>query len=134
MAPSILVDTGPLYALADPDDQYHSRANRELSAIRNQGKQIMALYPTVLEAYTLISRYLTLDYAHMWLDSTLAGIGLINPTPKDYFQSVEKVKTYKDQHITLFDAILTTVSDQLELPVWTFDSDFDVMKANVWRE
>jgi predicted nucleic acid-binding protein len=33
----------------------------------------------------------------------------------------------------LFDALLATLSDRLGLAVWTFDSDFDVLGANVWR-
>ncbi len=133
MIPSILVDTGPLYALADPDDQYYIRANEELIKIQTQSKQILVLYPILMEAYTLISRYLNIDYAHSWLDSMISGTGLINPTGDDYLDSVKKVNAYQDQQITLFDAVVAVVSNNLNMPVWTFDSDFDVMRANVWR-
>jgi predicted nucleic acid-binding protein len=38
-----------------------------------------------------------------------------------------------DQPITLFDALLATLSAELSLPVWTYDKHFDVMKAEIWR-
>ena len=36
MRHAVFVDTGPLYAAVDPDDQYHSRAQQELQTL-NQG-------------------------------------------------------------------------------------------------
>ncbi len=132
MIPSILADTGPLYALADRSDQYHVRANHELAIIQSD-MQVLVLHPTMLEAYTLIDRYLNLKYAHTWLDSINQSVGLLNPTSDDYMNATKRVKNYPDQHISLFDAILVVVSESLAVPVWTFDSDFDVMRANVWR-
>ena len=133
MKPALLADTGPLYALADPDDQYHDRAKKELLAIQNRNQQILLLYPTLLEAYTLVSRYLGLNFAHTWLNSVSEGSGLLNPTPEDYAESITLIQKYVDQHITLFDAIVAVVSSKLHTPVWTFDSDFDLMGSNVWR-
>jgi predicted nucleic acid-binding protein len=134
MNAAVLADTGPLYALADPDDQYHARAGEELLAIQDAGRQILVLYPILMEAYTLISRCLGLGFAHRWLDSITTGTGLLNPTPDDYAESAATVKTYDDQDITLFDAVVAVVSGKLQIPVWTFDSDFDVMRSNVWRD
>jgi len=38
MKPAVLADTGPLYALANPDDQYHDRAKKRTSRdTRQQG-------------------------------------------------------------------------------------------------
>ena len=56
MKPAVLVDTGPLYAIADPADQYHNRARKELLAIQDRDRQILVLYPTLMEAYTLMAR------------------------------------------------------------------------------
>ena len=134
MKRAVLVDTGPLYALADPDDQYHDRASEEMVAIQDNGRQIIVLYPSLMEAYTLISRYLGLAFACTWLDSVTTGTGLLNPTPEDYAESITIVKNYGDQEITLFDAVIAALSEKLRVPIWTFDSDFDVMRCNVWRE
>ena len=40
---------------------------------------------------------------------------------------------YPDQPITLFDALLAVMSERFDLPVWTFDHHFDVMRVAVWR-
>jgi hypothetical protein len=31
------------------------------------------------------------------------------------------------------DAVVATLAEQLDLPVWTFDHHFDVMACPVWR-
>ena len=87
-----------------------------------------------MEAYTLITRHLGLVFAHKWLDATTTGCGLLNPTPEDYAESIATIKNYGDQDITLFDATVAVVSSKLGLPIWTFDSDFDLMRSNIWRE
>ena len=40
---------------------------------------------------------------------------------------------YRDQDLSLFDAIAAVVSERLSLPVWTYDHHFDVIRADVWR-
>lgn len=60
---SLLADTGPLYALVDPDDQYHSRAQNALRRIIEDDLTILVAFPTLLESYTLVLRRLGLDVA-----------------------------------------------------------------------
>ena len=45
MRRTVLVDTGPLYAAVDADDQYHSRAQMELGRLRDGGWGIAIIYP-----------------------------------------------------------------------------------------
>ncbi len=134
MRKAVLADTGPIYALADGDDQYHARASKELKLLQQDNYQILLLQPTIMEAYTLVMRYMGLSFAHQWLRSIIEGCGLINPTPDDYTNAWKLVSRYSDQKITLFDAAIATVSARLQIPVWSFDSDFDVMGTTVWRE
>lgn len=133
MRHSILIDTGPLYALADRSDNYHKQAHEEFSTLEKQQYRITLVYPTMMEAYTLIMRYLGLKYAHRWLDSLMKGSALLNPTSTDYHHAAQQIAKFLDQEITLFDAVLATISDRLQVPVWTYDSDFDVMGIRVWR-
>jgi predicted nucleic acid-binding protein len=133
MRKAVLADTGPVYALADGDDQYHDRAIKELKLLQQGNYQILLLQPTIMEAYTLVMRYMGLVFAHEWLSSITEGCGLVNPTPDDYANAWKIVSRYSDQKITLFDTAIATVSARLQIPVWSFDSDFDVMGTTVWR-
>jgi predicted nucleic acid-binding protein len=129
----VLADTGPLYAAVDPDDQYHPRAQQELSELQRRQLTVMLAYPTVSEAYTLVLYRLGRSIARSWLQEILKGATLINPTPEDYRMAVSKLDAYPDQSITLFDAALAALSKRLSVPVWTYDHHFDVMRAAVWR-
>ena len=53
MIRAVLADTGPLYAAVDPDDEHHARALLELQKLNRDRQEIVILYPTLLEAYSL---------------------------------------------------------------------------------
>ena len=130
---SLLVDTGPLYALLDPDDAHHDEAHDQLRRSYEIAPTLSVAYPTLLETYTLVIRRSGARVAQRWLRDANEGLGLINPTAQDYASAALLVQRYPDQMITLFDTTIAVISEALDLPVWTFDSDFDVMKAKVWR-
>lgn len=133
MRRTVLVDTGPLYAAVDPDDQYHSRAQTELGRLRDGGWGIAITYPTLLELYTLVMQRLSIAVAHQWLDEVTVAAALILPTPDDYVSAVRRVRTYTDQRLTLPDLVLATMSARLAVPIWTYDHHFDLLQATVWR-
>jgi hypothetical protein len=54
MKRSVLADTGPFCAAADPDDQYHARAQRELGRLNRERRSVLAACPILLESYTLV--------------------------------------------------------------------------------
>lgn len=128
----ILADTGPLYAAVDPDDQYHHRTQEELAHLGRDGRSVAILYPTLLEAYTLVLRRLGLQTAHRWLAEVVNSTALIQPTPEDYEVATDRVRAYADQPLTLFDVLLAVLGERLSLQVWTYDYHFDVMQAHVW--
>ena len=129
----VLADTGPLYAVRDPDDDRHSRAQRELGRLISQNLKVVVTYPALLESYSLVMRRLGIREAHGFLDEVLRGSFIENPTPEDYRRAALRVLRYADQDITLVDAVIAEIADRLGTPVWTFDYHFDVMSANVWR-
>jgi len=45
-------DTSPLYALADPSDQFHDRARRELENIPSRNNTLLVVFPVLCEAPT----------------------------------------------------------------------------------
>jgi predicted nucleic acid-binding protein len=132
MMPAVLADTGPLYAAVDPSDQFHRRARAELGDFENRSLTVWIAYPTLLETYTLVLRRLGMQAAHRWIEEILAGAALMNPSPRDYAEAARSVRGYADQPLTLFDAVLATLSRRLELPVWTYDHHFRIWGVQVW--
>lgn len=130
---SLLADTGPLYALVDPDDQYHSRAYSDWDQLSREGFQLTASWSTVLETHNLLLRRLGFRAAQSWLDQATEEFDLLNPRREHYQEAAQRIRLYPDQSISLFDGLLATLSVQLKLPVWTYDHHFDVMRVEVWR-
>lgn len=130
---AVLADTGPLYAAVDPDDQYHARAQAELTELAAGGWQVLAILPTVLEAYTLILHRLGLRTAHRWLDDLTGNAVPLIPTAADSAAAFALVRRYPDQDLTLFDALLAVVGERLAAAVWTYDAHFDTLRADRWR-
>lgn len=129
---SVLADTGPLYAAADPDDAHHKRARQELQSLARDKFEVVVTYPTLLEAYTLVLFRLGKYAASRWL-SDMAGASMVNPNPEDYRRATATVQALTDQPVTLFDATVAALAARLGLLVWTYDHHFDVMKVDVWR-
>jgi len=132
MSKGIFADTGPLYALADPSDQYHVRAQAQLDRLTSAGEFVATTYLTLAEAYTLVLRRLGRSYALEWLEQVTDGAMLINPEPRDYVKASSLIMTFRDQPVTIFDAVAATVSERLSLRVWTYDRRFDLLGVKRW--
>lgn len=128
----MLVDTGVLYALVDPSDKHHQRAQRELGLLSN--RDVLLAYPILLESYSLVLQRLGRAVAGRYLRETRDGFGLINVTAEDYQAGLELVGRYPDQTLSLLDAVLAVLSEHLDVTLWTFDRDFDMLRVPVWRE
>ena len=133
MNATVLADTGPLYALADPSDQFHDRASAELAALERRGCLIAAGYPVLCEAYTLVLRRLGGGYARQWLAQMLDGALLLNSDPADYSFAAAQLERFPDHAITLVDAVTAIMSRRLETPVWSFDRHFVTLRVKLWR-
>ena len=129
----VLADTGPLYALADPSDQYHRQAASEMRALAEQHADIVVAYPTLAEAYTLILRRLGSAYARSWIDEITEGSMLINPDAGDYIGGCAILTRFADQPLTLFDAVAAALSVRIHARVWTYDRHFDFMRVKRWK-
>ena len=132
MSKPVLAGAGPLYALADPSDQYHLRARAELERLNSTDHFVAITYPTLAEAYTLVLRRLGIAYAHQWLRELLDAAMLINPDPGDYLKAFGLIQALRDQPVTLFDAVAAAVSQRLNLAVWTYDRHFALLGARRW--
>jgi predicted nucleic acid-binding protein len=132
MIHAVLADTGPLYAAVDPEDAHHARALQELQRLASDRWEVVILYSTLIEAYSLILFRLGRDAGSDWL-TDMANSALDNPMPEDYRQAAARIRELPDQPITLFDALAGVIATRLKLDVWTYDHHFDVMRVPVWR-
>ena len=132
MTRAVLADTGPLYAAVDPEDEHHARAVQELRKLARDRREVVVLYSTLLEAYSLILFRLGRDVASDWL-MEMTSAALVNATPEDYRQAGDRIRAMPDQSITLFDAVAAVIATRLGLAVWTYDHHFDLMRVPVWR-
>lgn len=132
MKRAVLADTGPLYASADPDDARHKRARQQLLKLAREKREVVVAYPTLLEAYTLVLFRLGIQQASRWLEE-IVTVALIHPTPEDYRHAIARIQALEDQPVTLFDAVVAAIATRLEIAVWTYDHQFDLMRVAVWR-
>jgi predicted nucleic acid-binding protein len=121
----VLADTGPLYAALDPSDQYHHRAQAKLARLIHERREVVIAYPILFEAYLLVLYRLGTQAASSWLSDTMYGASFINPAPEDYREAVDKLRSFADQRIILFDATVAVLARLLGLHVWTYDHHFD---------
>jgi predicted nucleic acid-binding protein len=133
MTPLVLADTGPLYALADPSDQYHQQAIGELDQILGKNSRIAVHYPVLCESHTLVLRRLGGSYSRQWLGELLEGAVLLNPEPADYLSAAALLDRFRDQPITLIDAVTAVLTRHLRIAVWSFDRHFTIMGIRQWR-
>jgi predicted nucleic acid-binding protein len=55
------------------------------------------------------------------------------PDGDDLDEAMELVRRYRDQPLTLFDAILAVLARRSDIPIWTYDHHFDLIRIAVWR-
>jgi predicted nucleic acid-binding protein len=129
----VLADSGPLYASTDPDDQYHHRAQEEGVRLSRSGTSVVIAYPTMLETYSLVMRRMGPRVAQELLNELADGSGFLTPSSDDFARACALPHRYRDQRLSLFDSLVAVLSERLVAPIWTYDADFDVIGANVWR-
>lgn len=128
----MLADSGPLYAIADETDVHHGRAIRESQLLLRERREILIAYPILLEAYSLALSRLGRSSAFAWL-SQIVSATFVDPMPEDYRSAIAQVRSLPDQSVTLVDATLAALAGRLDIPVWTYDHHFEVMRTSVWR-
>jgi len=133
MTGTVLADTGPLYALADPSDQYHQRASSEAEGLLAASNRVAVSYPVLCESQNLVLQRLGGAYSRRWLAELLDGSVMLNPEPADYLLAASLLDRFPDQRITLTDAVTAILSRRLRLPVWTFDRHFATLGSKQWR-
>ena len=130
---AILADTTPLYGAIDTSDQFHARAQTEIQRIATEKLIVVVSFPVYIETYSLLLYRLGFEQANRFSQNCLESANLLNPTEEQYLKAIKKVQQFPDQTITIVDALTAILADELNIPVWTYDYHFDVMKISVWR-
>ena len=111
--PPILVDTGPLYALADRDDNWHHRTVRFLELSRDE----LIVPVTVLpEAAYLLAAHLGAQAEQRLVRSIIDGeMEVEELTIPDLRRSLELMRRYEDAEIGFVDATVVAIAERLKL-------------------
>lgn len=123
--PSILVDTGPLIALASRRDRWHARCASFLRGFRGE---LITTWPVLTEFSHLVASNAVIGSLQAWVER---GGLCIHPMGQDELKSVvDWMHRYADRPMDLADASLVHVACATGVTdVWTVDrADFETYR------
>jgi len=107
----VVVDTGPLYAVVDEDDDDHARCRAVLEQTEHR-----LIIPTLViaEATYLIATRLGPDVEAQFLRS-LTRMHVEGPTPDDWLRIADLVTQYRDFPLGGADASIVALAERLDI-------------------
>jgi uncharacterized protein len=125
---TILIDTGPLYAMADRDDDWHHRVVRFLESSQNA----LIVPATVLpEAAYLLESHLGAAAERKLIQSVVNGeLAVEELTHPDYRRALEVLRTYEEARLGFVDATVVALAERLKIShILTTDRrDFSIVR------
>ena len=111
--PVILVDTGPLYAAADKDDDWHLRTVRFLENSRDDFLIPVTVLP---EATYLLAPHLGPEAERKLVQSIVNGeMSVEELTLQDLRRTLELLRRYEDAEIGFVDATVVAIAERLKI-------------------
>jgi predicted nucleic acid-binding protein len=108
---AIIADAGPLYALADTDDEHHDLVKAFLSKNR---ETVIVPGPVVVEVCYLILEHLGSASQIAFLRSLANREMLLEqPAEKDLERSIQILQQYRDAQFGMVDATVMAMSERL---------------------
>ena len=126
-AAAILVDSGPLVALFDRDDNHHRRCVEALKGIR---RPLVTVWPVLTEATYLLSfSFQAQESLWEWLER--GGLRIAPLALEDVPRMRALMRKYQDHPMDLADAALVRVAERERLrTIFTLDhADFRTYRA-----
>ncbi|GAA4684582.1 type II toxin-antitoxin system VapC family toxin [Phytohabitans rumicis] len=110
--PVVVVDTGPLVALADRDDADHERCVKWLRLCTSR---LVVPSPIVAEVCYLLGGRCGADVEAAFLEALAARepFEVVAPGPADYLRMAELVRTYADFPLGGSDAAVVALAERL---------------------
>ncbi len=111
--PAILVDTGPLYAMADRDDDWHPRVVRFL---RGCGDELIIPVAVLPEVAYLLATHLGPKAEQKLVRSVVTGeMSVEELTPQDLRRALELLERYEAARIGFVDASVVATAERLKI-------------------
>lgn len=130
----VLLDTGPVYGLLDPRDQYHTEALSLFGRLDEGAVPVQLAYPALLEAHRLMLSRGDPARAHGRIFAIRGRVPVYYPVAADGDAASAILKRFNDQRISLTDATIAAMAVRLGLQVVTFDRrHFGLMGAKVYE-
>ncbi len=122
---STLVDAGPLIALFDKDDRYHSQV---LTFLKKYKGSLTTTWPVITEAVYILSFSIEAQKSCLlWIKRR--GLSIFDLSSDHIERLIELMEKYSDLPMDLADASLRVASEELHtLRIATIDSDFNIYK------
>jgi uncharacterized protein len=132
--PPILVDTGPLYAMADRDDDWHIRTVRFIENSRGDFVIPVTVLP---EAAYLLAAHLGAGAEQKLVESVVNGeMAVEDLTIQDLRRALELLRRYEDARIGFVDATVVAIAERLKIQrILTTDRrDFSLVRPRHCKE
>ena len=121
----ILIDSGPLIALFDGNDEYHQKA---VEFIKNNTGELITTLASITETLHLLdfNRNAQIDFLS-WLNEGAVSIEPIDNN--DLSRIKELIVKYRDLPMDFADACLVFLGEKLNIDkIATIDRDFDIYR------
>lgn len=128
-----LMDAGPLVAIVNRGDTYHTAC---VGILRAHGGPFYTTLPVMTEAMYLCARYLgwTAQQA-LWQMLLRGDLVLEHPSPQELLRMAELMEKYRDHPMDFADASLVALAERLALTrIFTLDyNDFSTYRMHKSR-
>ena len=122
----ILIDTGPIVALLDSDDRYHSLSTETLKDIK---EPLITTWPVITECFYLLNFSWKVQ-ENLWLFIQRGGLEIYHLEREIQVRCQELMKQYCDLPMDLADATLVALGEKVGVSkVFTLDhKDFSIYR------
>lgn len=120
-----LIDAGPMIALFDKDDQYHTKI---MDLIESYQGELFTTWPVVTETVYMLdfNQAVQIDFL-TWIKR--GAVEIIDLNNSDLARIIELAKKYSDVPMDLADATLIVASEELNIKnIISIDSDFYIYR------
>ncbi len=125
MANETLIDSGPLVALFDKDDQYHTEA---LEFIKKFSGRLLSTLAVLTEVCYLLDFSIEAQVEFLtWVRN--GAVQLVDINQSDLVKIIESTEKYSDLPMDFADSTLVAIGDRLNISkIATIDSDFYIYR------